>query len=244
MMRGSAATVAGFPAGWLCMRITGCACAPPASARDVIRLIQNASPDPAAFQSSVSTDQFQTRMWRCWARLSVVALYSPYGGRNTHGYRPVIDASRVRCRSISAACPAAPRLGRLWWSQVWSPSAYPAVRSARTTARAPASFTPRLKKVAVTWAAASAAMIRPVSRPGPSSNVSATVLPEPGAVLAIPYGALGQPAIAAAAGVMAATQTTGSRTIVNAGASHRRSVIGPSLGRPARRNAHPYADVT
>jgi hypothetical protein len=50
-----------------------------------------------------------------------------------------------------------------------------------------------LKKVAVTPAELKIERIREVLAPGPSSNVSATVLPLPGAYEFTPYGAAGQP---------------------------------------------------
>lgn len=75
MIVGSAATVAGSPDGALCMRMTGWACGPPSdSASEIIRFTQEAAAEPFAFQSSVSTDQLNTRMFRCWARLSRVGL--------------------------------------------------------------------------------------------------------------------------------------------------------------------------
>ena len=77
MTDGSAATVAGFPAGWLWNRMIGCSWLAPASARLRMRSTQDTAPLPAAFQSSGSTDQFQTCMWRWCARASVVASKAP-----------------------------------------------------------------------------------------------------------------------------------------------------------------------
>jgi hypothetical protein len=44
--------------------------------------------DPLAFQSSVSTDHSQNFILRCCARLSVLELYAPPGGRNAQGTVP------------------------------------------------------------------------------------------------------------------------------------------------------------
>ena len=85
MIAGRAATVAGMAVGWLCSRITGCSWLPPACASVMIRFTHDWSAEPLAFQSSVSTDQFQTAIRRPCARLSVVLLVAPYGGRKKHG---------------------------------------------------------------------------------------------------------------------------------------------------------------
>src|SRR5674536_24887 len=77
MIVGSAARLAGNPAGKLCMSTTGCCWLPPASAREMMRSTQDAEVEEPAFQSSVSTDQFQTAMRRCWARARVVEVYAP-----------------------------------------------------------------------------------------------------------------------------------------------------------------------
>src|SRR4051794_31296332 len=96
MIVGSAATVAASPLGASCMRITGWAWLLPASARLMIRLTQTAEAEPWAFQSSVSTDQFQTLMWRARARASVVLLYEPDGGRKKQGAPPtMLDCSAL-----------------------------------------------------------------------------------------------------------------------------------------------------
>src|SRR4051794_31255414 len=99
MIRGSAITVAGTPAGGLCIRMTGWVWLPPASARVTIRFTQYDEVDVLAFQSSVSTDQFQVLIRRSFAWLSVDELYSPYGGRKRHGRVP----TRLRCSALAAS---------------------------------------------------------------------------------------------------------------------------------------------
>jgi len=74
MIFGRAIAVAGSPAGALCIRTTGFDNAPPSfSARRTMRFTQYADADPAAFQSSVSTDHNQTAVRRRSAMRSVVA---------------------------------------------------------------------------------------------------------------------------------------------------------------------------
>jgi hypothetical protein len=74
MMTGSADTVAGFPAGWLCISTTGWRSAlPSCSASRMMRLTQNDEPEPRAIQSCVSTDHSHTLIRRCCASLSAVA---------------------------------------------------------------------------------------------------------------------------------------------------------------------------
>src|SRR5687768_13115412 len=133
MIRGSAATVAGLPVGWLCMRITGCCCDPPACASETIRSTHICAPDPPAFQSSVSTDHSHTDIRRCNAALRVLVLYSPYGGRNRHDGWPVTAACVLLVRSISTPCADALRLGMLGWLHVWLPNAAPTVAWARAS---------------------------------------------------------------------------------------------------------------
>src|SRR5829696_3163062 len=181
MIRGRAVTVAGMPAGGLCISTTGCAWLPPATARETIRSTQEGSVDVPAFQASVSTDQFHTGMLRCWARLSVVESYSPYGGRNTQDP----TATRLFCsavaRSISAAWPVELSVGILGWLQVWLPMRYPAATSERTRVGRTEALTPRLKNVAATPYRCRMFRIAWVVTPGPSSKVRATVFPPPGA---------------------------------------------------------------
>jgi len=120
MIVGRAATVAGLPAGWLCMSTTGCLSTPPSdSASEMIRFTQYADDEPFAFQSSVSTDQVQTVIRRCRARVSVVELYEPPGGRNPQGWMPVRLTCSALARSISAAWAEADRVVSVAWSQVW-----------------------------------------------------------------------------------------------------------------------------
>src|SRR5215204_5197363 len=118
MIFGSAATVAGLPIGALCMSTTGWSCVPPAWARLRMRLTQKASPEPLAFQSSVSTDQVQKLMPRAWARLRVVLLYAPYGGRNTQGAEPTRLTCCAVASSIWAACTDAVRVDMSGCDQV------------------------------------------------------------------------------------------------------------------------------
>src|SRR5215207_1993279 len=181
MMRGSANTVAGTPAGGLCRSTTGCCWLPPAMARETIRSTQYDDVDVPAFQSSVSTDQFHTAMRRCWARLSVVELYSPYGGRNRHGAMPTRAFCSAVARSISLAWPDALSVGICGWSHVWLPRTCPLTASERTSVGRTAEFKPRLKNVAGTPFCCRMDRIAAVVTPGPSSNVRATVLPTPGA---------------------------------------------------------------
>ena len=88
------------------MRITGWVWLPPACARLTMRSTHTCADEPAACQSSVSTDQFHTCMPREAARLRVVPLYAPYGGRKKQGRVPTSDRCWAEARSISAACPA------------------------------------------------------------------------------------------------------------------------------------------
>src|SRR5215472_15084428 len=88
------------------MSTTGFRSTPPScSASRMIRLTQYGEDEPFAFQSSVSTDQSHTFIRRCCARLSVVELYEPYGGRNVHGPPPTTCCCSAVSRSISVACP-------------------------------------------------------------------------------------------------------------------------------------------
>src|SRR5262245_34464491 len=105
------------------MSTTGfCRTPPSRSASRMIRFTQYEEDEPFAFQSSVSTDQSHTFMRRCCARLRVVELYEPYGGRNVHGPLPTRFCCSAVARSISAACPDEDRVVRFAWSQVWLPS--------------------------------------------------------------------------------------------------------------------------
>ncbi len=79
------------------------------------------------------------------------------------------------------------------WDQVWLPSRCPWAAIARTVAGRTFSLIPMSKKVARTCFSARIRRIASVLRPGPSSNVSATVRPVPGAVHRTPSGAGGQP---------------------------------------------------
>src|SRR4051794_35135389 len=192
----SAATVAGLPAGELCIRTTGWAWVPPAWARLMIRLTQNESPDPLAFQSSVSTDQFQTLMLRAWARLSVVLLYEPYGGRKKHGGLPTKLICSAVVRSISVAWSAADSVVMSGWPHEWLPSTNPWAASCCTSAGRTVWLTPMLKNVAATPSSWRIGRISAVLVPGPSSKVRATVLPIPGAELFTPDPTAGQEAAA------------------------------------------------
>ena len=89
----------------------------------MIRFTQYADDEPFAFQSSVSTDHVQTVIRRCCARLSVVELYSPPGGRNPQGWMPVRLTCSALAWSISAAWAEADRVVSVAWSQVWLSSA-------------------------------------------------------------------------------------------------------------------------
>lgn len=65
MMTGSAETVAGFPAGWLCISTTGWrSTLLSRSASRMMRLTQNDEPEPRAIQSCVSTDHSHTPIRR------------------------------------------------------------------------------------------------------------------------------------------------------------------------------------
>src|SRR4051812_18740507 len=199
MIRGSAASVAGDPPGWLCIRITGCVWLPPACARLTMRSTHTWAPEPAACQSRVSTDQFHTCIPREAARLSVVVLYAPYGGRKKHGELPTSERCWADVRSISAPCAVDESPVKSGCDQEWLPSAKSCEFSTCTRSGREVMFTPMLKKVPATPASSSTRIIAAVSGPGPSSKVRATVLPVPGAELRTPEPAAGQPAIAARA---------------------------------------------
>ena len=95
--------------------------------------------------------------------------------------------------SISAACAAASSRDMSGWDQVWLASRCPWAAIARTVAGQAFSLMPMSKKVARTCFSARTRSIATVLRPGPSSKVSATVRPVPGAVRCTPSGAGGQP---------------------------------------------------
>src|ERR1700741_1606798 len=123
MIFGSARTVAGLPAGWLCINTTGCERAPPSrSASLTIRFTQYGDDEPSAFQSSVSTDHSQTLIRRRCAWASVVELYEPPGGRNAHEGTPVRLTCSAVAWSISLPCADADSVVIFGWSQVWLPS--------------------------------------------------------------------------------------------------------------------------
>src|SRR5947208_3169024 len=103
MILDRAASVAGLPPTWLCIKTTGWSWLTPASAREAILATQLGSDDPCAFQSSVSTDQFQTDMPPAAAAVVVAVSNDPYGGLNRHGRPPTIDACRSLSRRISSA---------------------------------------------------------------------------------------------------------------------------------------------
>jgi hypothetical protein len=74
----------------------------------------------------------------------------PYGGRYAQAFTWATAFSFAFIRSISRAWLAAESRFMFGWSQVWSPIAYPASTSFRTSEGRAATFTPMLKKVAGT----------------------------------------------------------------------------------------------
>src|SRR5215217_785361 len=207
MIRGRAASVAGEPPGWLCMRITGWVWLPPARARATMRSTHTWDDEPLACQSRVSTDQFHTCIPRDEATFSVVALYAPYGGRKKHGEAPTRDRCCAVARSIAAACPVADRPVMSGCDHVWLPSVKPCECSTCTSSGRTVMFAPMLKNVPATPASSSTRIIAAVSGPGPSSKVRATVRPLPGAELWMTGAADGHPAIAARAATSAGDGT-------------------------------------
>lgn len=77
-------------------------------------------------------------------------------------------------RSISRRCAAAGSFVSCLWSQVWLPISCPSAAMRATTAGCRSTFCPRRKNVAGACTSARASSSRLVSRPGPSSKVSAT----------------------------------------------------------------------
>ena len=91
----------------------------------MMRFTQYEEDDPLAFQSSVSTDQVQNFMLRCCARVLVVVLYEPPGGRNAHGGIPM----RLACSAVARSMPGTKSRGSLpalfmWLSSVCNDSVF------------------------------------------------------------------------------------------------------------------------
>jgi hypothetical protein len=120
-------------------------------------------------------------------------------------------------RSISLACPDALSVGSRGWSQVWLPITIPVTSSDRTYAGRTEALTPMLKNVAGIPYRCRIDRIAGVVTPGPSSKVSATVLPAPGAVRCTPDGAAGQPVLGPAAASDRGATPAGGRARISSG---------------------------
>src|SRR5947209_9734523 len=180
--------------------MTECLSFTTASAFVMMRLTQYDDVEASAFQSCVVSDQFHTVMPRALACGAVFASKSPYGGRNTHGTVPTIASCSAVVLSISAPCCGPDSVDRCLWSHVWLPSRCPSAAISRTRSGWACMCSPTLKNVARTPYLRSTANVAGVLGPGPSSKVSATVLPDPVPCVRTPVAGLGQGAAVTAVG--------------------------------------------